>query len=49
MRLLPVYKSLTAPLVPFYNEQNKLYEVEAGKEPEQVYQEICNILKNVLT
>ncbi len=43
------YTELTAPLIPYYEEQNKLHIVSADKEPEQVYQEICNILKNVLT
>lgn len=43
------YKKLTEPLLPYYNAQGNLYQIDAKQEPQRVFEEISSILKNVLT
>ncbi len=42
---LQVYHSQTAPLVEYYRKKNKLFVVDAGKPPEDVYKQIKSVLK----
>ncbi len=41
---LEVYHKQTEPLVEFYKKQNKLVEVDASKSPDEVYNQILNVL-----
>lgn len=49
LRRFEEYKDLTSPLLPYYNNLGILYKVSADQEVKKIFDEICNILKNVLT
>ncbi len=42
---LEVYHEQTEPLVEYYKKQNKLFEIDASKPVEEVYNQIKNVLK----
>lgn len=42
---LQVYHSQTSPLIEYYKNQNKLFVVDASKNPDEVYREILSVLK----
>ncbi len=42
---LQVYHSQTSPLIESYKNQNKLFVVDASKNPDEVYREILSVLK----
>ncbi len=42
---LQIYHSQTSPLIEYYKNQNKLFVVDASKNPDEVYREILSVLK----